>query len=86
MIFLACLCLVCIAFLKLWDHRNQHIRFEEVIILKEERIETLDEMLFRLSLECAKEQKKLNSTESGTEQFTEMVEKYNRPNFDDEER
>lgn len=54
--------------------------------MKEERIETLDEMLFRLSLECSKEQKKLNATESGTEQFTEMVEKYNRPNFDDEER
>lgn len=70
-------------FLKLWVHRNKHIRFEEVILLKEE---TLDEILFRLSQECAEEQKKLNATESGTEQFGEMVEKYHRPNFDDEER
>ena len=48
--------------------------------------ETLDEMLQRLSLECIAEQKRLNATESGTEQFEEMVEKYQRPSFDDEER
>lgn len=46
--------------------------------------ETLDEMLQRLSLECMEEQKRLNATESGTEQFTEMVEKYQRYTFDDE--
>ena len=84
MIFLAWLCLVCIAiFLKLWEHYNKHIRFEEVIRLKNE---TLDEMLQRLSLECMEEQKRLNATESGTEQFTEMVEKYQRYTFDDDER
>ena len=38
--------------------------------------ETLDEMLQRLSMECIAEQKRLNATESGTEQFEEMVEKY----------
>lgn len=70
-------------FLKLWDHRNQHIRFEEVIRLKEE---TLDEMLQRLSMECMEETKRLNATESGTEQFEEMVEKYQRNTFDDDER
>ena len=48
--------------------------------------ETLDEMLQRLSLECMEEQKRLNATESETEQFEEMVEKYQRPNFDDDER
>lgn len=48
--------------------------------------ETLDEMLQRLSLECMEEQKRLNATESGTEQFTEMVEKYQRYTFDDDER
>lgn len=48
--------------------------------------ETLDEMLQRLFLECMEEQKRLNATESGTEQFEEMVEKYQRPNFDDDER
>ena len=47
--------------------------------------ETLDEMLQRLSLECIAEQKRLNATESGAEQFEEMVEKYQRPNFDEEE-
>ena len=46
--------------------------------------ETLDEILQRLSLECMEEQKRLNATESGTEQFEKMVEKYHRPNFDDE--
>ena len=70
-------------FLKLWDHRNKHICFEEVIRLKEE---TLDEMLQRLSMECMEETKRLNATESGTEQFTEMVEKYQRNTFDDDER
>jgi len=70
-------------FLKLWDHRNKHIRFEEVIRLKEE---TLDEMLQRLSMECMEETKRLNVAESGTEQFEEMVEKYQRPNLDDDER
>ena len=48
--------------------------------------ETLDEMLQRLSLECIEEQKRLNTTESGTEQFTETVEKYQRNTFDDDER
>ena len=48
--------------------------------------ETLDEMLFRLTQECTEEQKRLNATESGTEQFTEMVEKYQRNTFDDDER
>ena len=48
--------------------------------------ETLDEILQRLSLECIAEQKRLNATESGTEQFTEMVEKYQRYTFDDDER
>ena len=48
--------------------------------------ETLDEMLQRLSLECIEEQKRLNATESGTEQFTEMIEKYQRNTFDDDER
>ncbi|MBQ2935181.1 MAG: hypothetical protein IJD96_02990 [Lachnospiraceae bacterium] len=48
--------------------------------------ETLDEMLQRLSMECMEETKRLNAAESGTEQFEEMVEKYQRPNFDDEER
>ena len=48
--------------------------------------ETLDEMLQRLSMECIEETKRLNATESGTEQFEEMVEKYQRPNFDDNER
>ena len=47
--------------------------------------ETLDEMLHRLSLECMEEQKRLNATESGTEQFEEMVEKYKRPSFDDDD-
>jgi len=70
-------------FLKLWDHRNKHIRFEEVIRLENE---TLDEMLQRLSMECIAEQKRLNATESGTEQFTEIVEKYQRYTFDDDER
>ena len=70
-------------FLKLWDHRNKHIRFEEVIRLENE---TLDEMLQRLTMECIAEQKRLNATESGTEQFKEMVEKYQRNTFDDDER
>ena len=70
-------------FLKLWDHRNKHIRFEVVIRLKEE---TLDEMLQRLSMECMEEAKRLNAAESGTEQFEEMVEKYQRNTFDDDER
>lgn len=70
-------------FLKLWDHHNKHIRFEEVIRLKEE---TLDEMLQRLSMECMEEAKRLNAAESGTEQFEEMVEKYQRNTFDDDER
>ena len=70
-------------FLKLWDHRNKHIRFEEVIRLKEE---TLDEMLQRLSMECMEETKRLNAAESGTEQFEEMVEIYQRNTFDDDER
>ena len=48
--------------------------------------ETLDEMLQRLSMECIAEQKRLNATGSGTEQFTEMVEKYKRNTFDDDER
>ena len=47
--------------------------------------ETLDEMLQRLSKECMEETKRLNATASGTEQFEEMVEKYQRPNFDDDE-
>ena len=58
-------------FLKLWDHRNKHIKFEEVIRLENE---TLDEMLQRLSMECMEEAKRLNAAESGTEQFEEMVE------------
>lgn len=49
-------------------------------------IETLDEMLQRLSMECIEEQKRLNATESGMEQFTEMIEKYNRQTYSDEER
>lgn len=74
-------------FLKLWDHRNQHIGFEEVIILEEERKgPTLDEILAQAFQECADAKKKPTATESGTEQFSEMVEKYHRPNFDDEER
>ena len=48
--------------------------------------ETLDEMLQRLSMECIAKQKRLNEAESGTEQFTEMVEKYQRNTFDDDER
>ena len=41
-------------FLKLWDHRNQHNRFEEVIILEEERKgPTLDEILAQAFQECA---------------------------------
>lgn len=48
--------------------------------------ETLDEMLQRLSMECIAEQKRLNEVESGTEQFAEMVEKYQRYTFDDDER
>ena len=48
--------------------------------------ETLDEMLQRLSMECIAEQKRFNEAESGTEQFTEMVEKYQRYTFDDDER
>ena len=48
--------------------------------------ETLDEMLQRLSMECMEETKRLNVAESGTEQFTEMVEKYKRNTFDDDER
>lgn len=48
--------------------------------------ETLDEMLQRLSMECIAVQKRLNETESGTEQLTEMVEKYQRYTFDDDER
>ncbi len=83
---MACFCWVCIAFLKLWDHRNQHIRFEEVIILKEEMEEKLEDMISRYSQKCRDIKNKATTTESGTEQFTEMVEKYNRPNFDDEER
>ena len=69
--------------MKLWDHRNKHIRFEEVIRLKEE---TLDEMLQRLSMECIEETKRLNAAKSGAEQFEEMVEKYQRNTFDDDER
>ena len=48
--------------------------------------ETLDEMLQRLSMECMEETKRLNATASGTEQFEEMVEKYQRPFFDDDDR
>ena len=74
-------------FLKLWDHRNKHICFEEVIILKEERKEkTLDEILSQAYQECADAKRKATATESGTEQFEEMVEKYQRPTFDDDER
>ena len=54
-----------------------------MIRLKEE---TLDEMLHRLSMECMEEAKRLNAAESGTEQFEEMVEKYQRNTFDDDER
>ena len=36
--------------------------------------------------ECENAKRKPTAIESGTEQFEEMVEKYQRPNFDDEER
>lgn len=48
--------------------------------------ETLDELLFRLTQECIEEQKKLNSTSGGMEQFEEQMEKYQRTTFDDGER
>lgn len=48
--------------------------------------ETLDELLFRLTQECVKEQKRINATSGGTEQFEEQMEKYQRKTFDDEER
>lgn len=54
-----------------------------MIRLKEE---TLDEMLQRLSMECIEETKRLNAAKSGAEQFEEMVEKYQRNTFDDDER
>lgn len=58
-----------------------------MIILKEERKgPTLDEILAQAFQECADAKKKTTATESGTEQLGEMVEKYHRPNFDDEER
>ena len=58
-----------------------------MIILKEERKEqTLDEKLAHAYQECADAKRKPTATESGTEQFVEMVEKYQRPNFDDDER
>ena len=70
-------------FLKLWDHRNKHICFEEVIRLKKE---SLDDKLAQAWSDFYKETRKSNATASGTEQFEEMVEKYQRPNFDDNER
>ena len=55
--------------------------------MKEERKgPTLDEILAQAFQECADAKKKPTATESGTEQFEEMVEKYQRPNFDDDER
>ena len=57
-----------------------------MIILKEEMEEKLEDMISRYSQKCRDIKNKATTTESGTEQFTEMVEKYNRPNFDDEER
>ena len=54
--------------------------------MKKERQETLDEILAQAYQECADAKKKPTATESGTEQFEEMVEKYQCPNFDDDER
>ena len=55
--------------------------------MNEERKEpTLDEKLAQAYQECAYAKRKATATESGTEQFEEMVEKYQRPNFDDNER
>ena len=55
--------------------------------MNEERKEpTLDEKLAQAYQECADAKRKATATESGTEQFEEMVEKYQRPNFDDNER
>ena len=55
--------------------------------MKEGRKEpTLDEKLAQAYQECADAKRKPTATESGTEQFTEMVEKYQRNTFDDDER
>ena len=48
--------------------------------------ETLDELLDRLTQECLEERKRLNTISDGTEQFTELVEKYHRKAYYDEAR
>ena len=48
--------------------------------------ESLDGKLAQAWSDFYKETKKSNATASGTEQFTEMVEKYQRNTFDDDER
>ena len=48
--------------------------------------ESLDDKLARVWSDFYNETTNSNTTASGTEQFEEMVEKYQRPTFDDEER
>jgi len=68
----------------LYAYHKRHIDYKEVIDMKNE---TLDEMLERLTKECIEEKKGLLDTSTdGTEQFTEMVEKYQRKNHNDDER
>lgn len=47
---------------------------------------TLDEILDRLTQDFINERKQFYATSSGTEQFEEQMEKYERKNFDNEER
>ena len=48
--------------------------------------ESLDDKLAQAWSDFYKETRKSNATASGTEQFEEMVEKYQRNTFDDDER
>lgn len=48
--------------------------------------ETLDEIIERFSIECKEEKKRINTSSDDMEQFTEMIEKYDRQTDTDDIR
>lgn len=68
-------------FLKLWDHRNKHIRFEEVDIMKN----GLDLLIEAFVEEC-ENAKKNNFNNADDTAVLEKVEKYQRQTQNNEER
>ena len=68
-------------FLKLWDYRNKHIRFEEVDIMKN----GLDLLIEAFVEEC-ENAKKNNFNNADDTTVLEKVEKYQRQTQNNEER